>query len=321
MYGSILEISDGEHTRSVKTLCKPQLNKLHTDNLELFGLLCFLLAMYGEQVDRLMTQSTIALACGWRPDEESATSIDMYEGDYQAVKPHLFTVLNALIRAKTIEEQAAAKSAILGDCDYAEIFYAVSKLVVDAPELGIDRAFRTRAREILRQQIVKAIFDGPRLAGEYMHAGFKYAMTSCAASRLTPKSAAHSITSTLVTLTPEVIAPVFGAETGVDAEDFLSSYHLGSLPTVLQERFRRVVRSMSQPARYKLNKFITDSEYFSFERITVNMNSEWEKNQLPEASTCFRSMVIPAYESDEVMATKLAYASCHTGMLEGLSQT
>jgi hypothetical protein len=72
------------------------------------------------------------------------------------------------------------------------------------------------------------------------------------------------------------------------------------------------VRSMSQLAHYKLNKFVTDSEYFSFERITINMNPAWEKNRLLEASTCFRSMIIPAYESDEVMATKLAYASCHT---------
>jgi hypothetical protein len=150
VYGSIFEIADEGHTRFVKTLCKPQLNKLRTNNLELFELLCFLLAMYGQQVDRPMTQSTIALACGWRSDEESAASIDKYKGDYQAVKPHLFSVLNSLIRAKTIKEQAAAKSAILGDCDYADIFCAVSKLVVDAPESGIDGAFCIQAREILR---------------------------------------------------------------------------------------------------------------------------------------------------------------------------
>jgi hypothetical protein len=68
---------------------------------------------------------------------------------------------------------------------------------------------------------------------------------------------------------------------------------------------------MSPLAWYKLNKFVTDSEYFAFERITVTMNLAWEKNQLLEAATCFRSMTIPAYSSDEVMATKLSYASCH----------
>jgi hypothetical protein len=42
------------------------------------------------------------------------------------------------------------------------------------------------------------------------------------------------------------------------------------------------------------------------------LNSTWEKTRLPEVSTCFRSMTIPEYESDEVMAAKLAYASLHT---------
>jgi hypothetical protein len=45
-----------------------------------------------------MTHSTIALACGWCSDDENAASIDKYEGNYQAVKPRLFTVLNKLIR-------------------------------------------------------------------------------------------------------------------------------------------------------------------------------------------------------------------------------
>jgi hypothetical protein len=139
---------------------------------------------------------------------------------------------------KIVEEQAAAKSAIIGNCTYSEIFYVVSKLDVDAPHLGIEGALCTRAHEILRQQIMKAIFDGPHLAGEYMHAGFKYTMASCAGSRLSPKFAAHEITSTLVTLILEVITPVFGSETRVDAEDFLNSCQLGSLPTVLQEHFR-----------------------------------------------------------------------------------
>jgi hypothetical protein len=69
---------------------------------------------------------------------------------------------------------------------------------------------------------------------------------------------------------------------------------------------------MSQAARYKLNKFVTDSEYFAFERITIHLSLTWEKTRLPEVSTCFRSMTIPEYESDEVMAAKLAYASLHT---------
>lgn len=311
VYGSIFEIADGGHTRSVKALTRPQLNKLRVANLEIFGLLCFLLALYGQQVDRPMIHSTIALACGWRPNMENPACVDSYKGDYQAVKPNVFTVLNALIRAKSVEEQVAAKSAILADCEYAEIFCAVSALDADAPLDGPLATFDTCARQILRQQIMKVIFEGPHLAAQCIQSGFSYPMASCANSPRTRKISSHSITCTLSSITPEAIAPIFGAESGVDADDFLNSCHLGALPRNLQSCFCAVIKNMSEAGRYKLNKFITDSEYFTFEPITVQVNVAWEKTRLPEVSTCFRSMTIPPYESEEVMAAKLAYASLH----------
>ena len=69
---------------------------------------------------------------------------------------------------------------------------------------------------------------------------------------------------------------------------------------------------MTHAGLYKLNKFVMDSEYFAFERITVYVNSTWEKTRLPEVSTCFHNMTIPEYESNEVMAAKFAYATLHT---------
>ena len=97
---------------------------------------------------------------------ENPASVDAYEGDYQAVKPSVFTVLSALIREKSVEEQAAAKSAILADCEYAEIFCAVSALDADAPPDGPLATFATGAQQILRQQIMKVIFEGPHLAAQ-----------------------------------------------------------------------------------------------------------------------------------------------------------
>ena len=158
---------------------------------------------------------------------------------------------------------------------------------------------------------MKLIFEGPRLAAECIQSGFSYPMASCASSLQTWKISLHSITSTLFSMTPEAIASIFGTEGGVDAEDFLNSCQLGSLPHSLQGHFRTVVKNTNQAGRYKLNKFITDSEYFIFEPITIHVNAVWEKTRLPEVSTCFWSMTIPAYESEEVMAVKLAYASLH----------
>jgi len=239
VFGSIFEIADGGHIRSIKPLSKPLLNKQRVENLELFGLLCFLLAMYGQQVDRPMTKSTIALACGYRPDMQKPAEIDNYEGDYQAVKPLLFTALSTLIRAQSAEEQMAAKSAIMGDYDYSELFCIVNRLG-SGTLAGDDTVatFCTRARDILRQQIMKVIFDGPRLAAEHIQTGFRYAMASCANSRRIQKTSAQNITSTLFTMAPELIAPIFGAESGVEAEDFLNSCHLKLMPAELEDRFR-----------------------------------------------------------------------------------
>jgi hypothetical protein len=74
-------------------------------------------------------------------------SIDKYEGDYQAVKPHLFTVLSALIRAKSVEEQAAAKSAIMGNCDFFEILCTVSGLDASTSSDGPNPAFSAGAHK------------------------------------------------------------------------------------------------------------------------------------------------------------------------------
>ena len=79
-----------------------------------------------------MIHLTIALAYEWLLDMKNPSSIDAYEGDYQDVKPYLFTVLSARIREKSVEEQAPAKSAVLVDCEYAEIFCAMAALDADA---------------------------------------------------------------------------------------------------------------------------------------------------------------------------------------------
>jgi hypothetical protein len=129
-----------------------------------------------------MTHSTIALACDWRLNTLNQASIDKYEGNYQVVKPCLFIVLSVLIQAKLVEEQAAAKSAIMDDYDFSEIFCVVSGLDASAPSDGSNLAFSAGGYEILRQQIVKVIFEGYWLAAEYVHVGFKYTMASCTTS-------------------------------------------------------------------------------------------------------------------------------------------
>ena len=80
-----------------------------------------------------------------------------------------------------------------------------------------------------------------------------------------------------------------------------------------RDRFKKVLTNMTHLQRYKLNKFITNSDFFAYKPITiVGGPSTWKDDRLPEASTCFRTMTIPNYTGDDVMAAKLNYACVHT---------
>ena len=74
------------------------------ENLELFGLLMFLLPMYGQQVNRPMILSSLALAIGCVPEEWDRSAIDKYESDYRAIKPSHWIAIKSLITAKDGEQ-------------------------------------------------------------------------------------------------------------------------------------------------------------------------------------------------------------------------
>lgn len=90
--------------------------------------------------------------------------------------------------------------------------------------------------------------------------------------------------------------------------------HFQNINEDAKDRFKQVLTNMTHLQRYKLNKFITDSDFFAYEPVTIiGGPSAWEDDRLPEASTCFQTMTIPNYTSDDVMAAKLNYACVHQG--------
>ena len=98
----------------------------------------------------------------------------------------------------------------------------------------------------------------------------------------------------------------------METKDFLNLCHFRSMLIALEDRFCRVVASITQVGLYKLNMFMTDSEYFEFEPNTIYMNFAWEKTRLTEALTCFQTMTVSEHKSDKVMAAKFAYSTLHT---------
>ena len=68
---------------------------------------------------------------------------------------------------------------------------------------------------------------------------------------------------TLSQIVPENIEGIFGAQTGVDAYTFCKVCYFQDMDEDTIQRFKRVVTSKSHLQRYKVNKFITDSDFFA----------------------------------------------------------
>ena len=74
---------------------------------------------------------------------------------------------------------------------------------------------------------------------------------------------------TLSQIVPENIEGIFGVETRVDAESFYKMSYFQNMGEDERDRFKRVLTNMTHLQRYKLNKFITDSDFFAYKPITI----------------------------------------------------
>ena len=314
IYGSMFSMSDGGHMRYLRPLTRTQLSdNFRAENVELFGLMVFLLPMYGQQVNQPCTVSTLALATGCIPEEWDRSGIDKYKSDYRAIKPSHWIAIKSLVATKDAEQQAPARESVLGDIELSDIIVPVSRLKVgSSPE--DTKFFSEKASTLMRTQILEHVFRSPQHTAQTLRVGFQFPMASCTPSSAPiSKEVGKSISMTLSQIVPENIEGIFGAETGVDAESFYKMCHFQNMGEDERDRFKRVLTNMTHLQRYKLNKFITDSDFFAYEPITiVGGPSTWKDDRLPEASTCFRTMTIPRYTCDDMMATKLNYACVHT---------
>ena len=166
----------------------------------------------------------------------------------------------------------------------------------------------------MRSQIVEHFFCSIQYRAQSLHLGFQFPMASCTPSSASiSKHIGKNISMMLSQIVQENIEGIFGAETSVDAQTFFKICHFQSMDADGRECFKRVLTNMTHLQRYKLNKFITDSDFFAYEPVTiVGGPATWTNDRLPEASTCFRTMTLPNYTSDEVMAAKLNCACVHT---------
>ena len=188
-------------------------NNFRAENVELFGLMLFLLPMYGQQVNRPCTVSTLALATRCVLEEWDRLGIDKYESDYHAIKPLHWIATKSLVAAKDVEQQAAARESILGDVELSDIIIPVSRLKVGSSPEDI-KFFSEKANTLMRTQILKHVFRLLQHTAQTLCVGFRFTMASCTPSFVPiSKEVGKSISMTLSQIVPENIEGIFGAET------------------------------------------------------------------------------------------------------------
>ena len=263
-------MSDGGHTQYLKPLSRTQLSdNFRAENLELFGLVLFLLPMYGQQVNRPMTLSLLALATGCIPEEWDRAAIGKYESDYRAIKPSHWISIKSLITAVDAKQQAVARESILGDIELSNILIMVSRLKVAGSEKDI-KFFSEKSSTLLRSQILEHVFRSTQHVAQFLRFGFRFPMALCTTSNaFISKQIGKSISMMLSRIVPENIEGVFGAETGVDAQTFCKMCQFEDMDDNAIAHFKRAVSNMFYSQRYKLNKFITDNDFFAYELVTI----------------------------------------------------
>ena len=91
--------------RYLRPLTRTQLSdNFRAEFVELFGLMSFLLPMYGQQVNRPCTVSTLALTTGYVLEEWDQLGIDKYKFDYRAITPSHWIAIKSLVVAKDSEQ-------------------------------------------------------------------------------------------------------------------------------------------------------------------------------------------------------------------------
>ena len=268
------------------------------------GWFMFMLMLKGVRVTRPFIKATMAFACGCNPVSPDDPTLSSWDADFVAYKPAVDSAFKQLMVHDIDAQRSARDSVRVQDCP--ELAWGIMGL-----EPG--PAF-VEAIEALRKRTVhKWLFADCAVAGEALHSGFTFCIDNLAESHDLPLIQKKRILKTKekFMVTPHFFEPVFGADMGIDVEDFLGTCTYVGIKAAVQTRFEACVRGLPMGELQNLLFFITDSRYFNYAPIRIIGKPLWSQEKLPTSATCFNTLYLPLYENEALMARKLSIATAN----------
>ena len=178
------------------------------------GWFMFMLMFKGVRVSRPFIKATMAFACGCNPVSSDDPTLSSWDADFIAYKPAVDSAFKQLMVDDVDAQRSARASVTVQDCP--ELAWAIMEL---EPGPG----FVSAIEELRKKHVYKWLFQDCAVAGEALHKGFTFCIDNIAEmqdmSLLQKKRILQTKEKFLAS--PQFFEPVFGADMGLDVEDFL----------------------------------------------------------------------------------------------------
>lgn len=326
---------------------RPTVNGILTSKmrseLHFVGWFMFQLMLKGVRVSRPFIKATMAFACGCIPLSADDPALGSWDSDFAAYKPAFHGAFKELMVDGEEAQLRALQSVTVADCP--ELAFAILK-VKPGP------AFVEAMEGLRKKHVYKWLFQDCAIAGEALNTGFTSCIDNLVESADLPLRQKKMILQTKDKFrgSPQFYEPVFGAELGIDVEDFLGSCVYVSMKKAvqvitfinqcllyiydvfvglnfgmprhadkshvngkMQTRFEACARGLPILDLQNLLFFITDSRYFHYAAMKVVGKPEWSQEKLPTSATCFNTLYMPLYDNEALMARKLSMATANCG--------
>ena len=204
------------HALHLRPIPNGRLTSKIRSELMFVGWFMFMLMLKGVRVSRPFIKATMAFACGSNPVSSDDPTLNSWDADFVAYKPAVDSAFKQLMVHDVDAQRSARESVTVQDC--AELAWAIMEL---EPGPGFVEAIEG----LRKRQVYKWLFADCAVAGEALHSGFTFCIDNLVESQdlsLLQKKRILQTKEKFVA-SPQFFEPVFGADMGLDADDFLGT--------------------------------------------------------------------------------------------------
>ena len=175
-----------------------------------------MLMFKGLRVSKPFIKATMVFACGCNHVSSDDLTLSSWDVDFIAYKPTVDSAFKQLMVNDVDAQQSARASVTMQDCP---------KLAWAIMELKPGPGFVEAIEGLRKRHVYKWLFQDCAVPGEALHTGFTFCIDNIVESQDLPLLQKKRILQTKEKFRalPQFFEPVFGADMGLDVEDFLGS--------------------------------------------------------------------------------------------------